>query len=582
MEESSPDVISGEGMEKKYNLVIENSPDLIAVVSEDGKFLNVNSKMAQSFGLDKEKLTGRYLFEVVPEKFAKEQLRMGKKAIEEGKSQIFESSRDGRYFHNIIFSIPGEKAFVIVARDITEIREAGCILKEREEKYRTIVENSTTGIYIYQDKKFIFVNKTMEKLTGYTKKEFLSMNYLKLMHPDHREKMEKVLNKLLAENVKDISFRFQFIVIRKDGENVWMEDKPAVIRYRGKAAILGSWVDVTEHKRIREKVENLGILYREIGKAVNASSSLDFLCEEILSVLKTILNYDMADILVYNADKNTLNLGAQIGYPDDLKKKTIKEQKIDEKNLRVEVFCFLQKKPIYITDVQKSPLTEYARYLYKTYDVSQIYVLPLVSRATLEGIMQVLVCSGKTLSKEDRELLDIASEEIAAGIVKIKAEEKLRELAEKDFLTGLYNIQRLWQEIKEQENRNERYGEDYSIIYLDIDNFKACNDTYGHLEGDKVLKTMGEILRDSLRKADSAYRYGGEEFAVLLPHTCKEEARKVAERIREGVRRRLYPERKITVSIGVSDSKTDKDVIRAADRAMYEAKREGKDKIKVI
>ena len=394
--------------------------------------------------------------------------------------------------------------------------------------------------------------------------------------------MEKVLNKLLAENVKDISFRSQFIVIRKDGENVWMEDKPAVIRYRGKAAILGSWVDVTEHKRIREKVENLGILYREIGKAVNASSSLDFLCEEILSVLKTILNYDMADILVYNADKNTLNLGAQIGYPDDLKKKTIKEQKIDEKNLRAEVFCFLQKKPIYITDVQKSPLTEYARYLYKTYDVSQIYVLPLVSRATLEGIMQVLVCSRKTLSKEDRELLDIASEEIAAGIVKIKAEEKLRELAEKDFLTGLYNIQRLWQEIKEQENRNERYGEDYSIIYLDIDNFKACNDTYGHLEGDKVLKTMGEILRDSLRKADSAYRYGGEEFAVLLPHTCKEEARKVAERIREGVRRRLYPERKITVSIGVSDSKTDKDVIRAADRAMYEAKREGKDKIKVI
>jgi len=163
-----------------------------------------------------------------------------------------------------------------------------------------------------------------------------------------------------------------------------------------------------------------------------------------------------------------------------------------------------------------------------------------------------------------------------------KIEEKLRELAIKDSLTDLYNYRHFYQKLKEQINRSGRYKEVYSLIYLDIDNFKACNDTYGHLEGDKVLKILSEILEFHLRKTDSAYRYGGEEFVIMLPHTYKEQVKQVAERIREEVHRKLYPKYKITISAGISDSKTSKDVIKAADMAMYEAKREGKNKVKVV
>jgi len=333
---------------------------------------------------------------------------------------------------------------------------------------------------------------------------------------------------------------------------------------------------------MEKRIENLSILYRELGKAVNLSNSLCELCKKILNAIRVTINYDMADILIYNPGKNTLNLCTQIGYPDDLKAKTIQEQKVEGKVRKVAAFSAFRKKPIYIENMQKHRLTRYVHDLCKKYNVAHMYTIPLISSGKLEGVLQIIVQLGKVLSNSDRELLDIVSEQIAAGISKIRAEEKLRELTQKDYLTGLYNHQYFWKKFEEQKTREERYGEVYSVIYLDIDNFKVCNDTYGHIEGDKVLKIMGEVLRGSLRKIDSAYRYGGEEFVVLLPHTYKEQAKKLAKRIQYKIHRRLYPKYKITVSIGVTDSRTNKDAVRLADEAMYEAKREGKNKIKLL
>lgn len=232
--------------------------------------------------------------------------------------------------------------------------------------------------------------------------------------------------------------------------------------------------------------------------------------------------------------------------------------------------------------MQKDELTEYAHVLCEKYELNQMYTLPLISSGKLEGVLQILVCQDKVLSSEDRGILDIVSEHIATGMAKIRAEEALRELARRDCLTALYNHQYFWKKLEEQKSRDERYGEAYSVIYIDIDNFKHFNDTYGHLEGDKVLRVMGDILTASLRRADSAYRYGGEEFVVLLPHTYKQQATVLAHRIKDEVYRKLYLKYEITVSIGVADSSTGKDTVRTADRAMYEAKRKGKNRIKVL
>ena len=112
---------------------------------------------------------------------------------------------------------------------------------------------------------------------------------------------------------------------------------------------------------------------------------------------------------------------------------------------------------------------------------------------------------------------------------------KLENLAITDGLTKLYNLRHFYHLLEIEIDRCSRYGHPLALLLLDIDNFKVYNDTYGHLEGDKVLVRIGQIIQSRLRTMDSAFRYGGEEFTVILPETTAQEANNVAHRIRTAV-----------------------------------------------
>ena len=122
---------------------------------------------------------------------------------------------------------------------------------------------------------------------------------------------------------------------------------------------------------------------------------------------------------------------------------------------------------------------------------------------------------------------------------------------------------------------------------LDIDNFKIFNDTYGHVAGDRVLRRLGEMVKRCLRKTDYAYRYGGEEFAFLLPMTTIAEGSVTAERIRTELKKESFSPAEgrdvhMTVSIGVAQYRANEDMkafVHRADQLMYQAKRNGKDQI---
>ncbi|ACN15189.1 signal transduction family protein (GGDEF domain protein) [Desulforapulum autotrophicum HRM2] len=168
-----------------------------------------------------------------------------------------------------------------------------------------------------------------------------------------------------------------------------------------------------------------------------------------------------------------------------------------------------------------------------------------------------------------------------------KMVDKLEELAITDGLTGLYNSRHFFCQLKAEIERYTRYHHPLSVLLLDIDLFKNYNDTWGHLEGDKVLMTMGEIITSCLRSNDTAYRYGGEEFTVVLPETRVEEACLVGERIRGILSQRVFtPEKektaKVTISIGAtqfSTSDTLESFIKRADKAMYDSKKAGRDQL---
>lgn len=169
--------------------------------------------------------------------------------------------------------------------------------------------------------------------------------------------------------------------------------------------------------------------------------------------------------------------------------------------------------------------------------------------------------------------------------------DKLKRLSITDGLTNLYNSRYFYNQLKAEIDRTSRYQRPLSLLLLDIDKFKEYNDSFGHLEGDKVLVRLGQVIKSCLRKMDSAYRYGGEEFTVILPETEGDEAATVAERIRTSVStEKFFPKDReakynITISIGVTEYIRDEEVaifVQRADKAMYLSKQSGRDRVSCL
>lgn len=148
-----------------------------------------------------------------------------------------------------------------------------------------------------------------------------------------------------------------------------------------------------------------------------------------------------------------------------------------------------------------------------------------------------------------------------------------------DNLTGLYSRNILEPRLQDEFRRARRYNLPLSLLFIDIDGFKIINDTFGHAEGDRVLRCIGSFVRDHLREVDFPVRYGGEEFVIILPHTSGETALALARRLHGGIgeaQKSAEMRTTVTISIGVStlvpDIKSEDQLIDAADRAVYKAK----------
>lgn len=173
---------------------------------------------------------------------------------------------------------------------------------------------------------------------------------------------------------------------------------------------------------------------------------------------------------------------------------------------------------------------------------------------------------------------------------RVRMMEKLQRLAITDGLTKLHNSRSFYSQLEVEVDRFNRYKHPLSLLLMDIDHFKEYNDKFGHLEGDKVLVQISQLIKSCLRKLDTAYRYGGEEFTVILPETTCEEGLTVAERIRNAVKENTYkPENglevTITISIGATEYSHKEELssfIQRADKAMYLSKQGGRDRVTAL
>jgi diguanylate cyclase (GGDEF)-like protein len=217
--------------------------------------------------------------------------------------------------------------------------------------------------------------------------------------------------------------------------------------------------------------------------------------------------------------------------------------------------------------------------------VASVALRPLEREGRLYGAITV-ARNGRPFSDEERELLRLLAAQTTLALENIELHYQVRRQAVTDELTGLGNYARFQELLSIEAQQVRRYGDSVALLMLDLDDFKSINDTFGHQQGDAVLRAVARSLRECCREVDTAIRYGGDELAVILPRTRLEGALSIGERARAAIQSLPIPRLggedslRVTASVGVSASEIGdtEALISDADRALYIAKREGKNR----
>jgi diguanylate cyclase (GGDEF)-like protein len=211
-------------------------------------------------------------------------------------------------------------------------------------------------------------------------------------------------------------------------------------------------------------------------------------------------------------------------------------------------------------------------------------IVPLRGRQELQGVLVLGHRSAQAFTESEIRLLGVIGGQIGGALDNAALYDAAKRAAVTDSLTGLFDHGELWRRLEAEAERSKRYSRDLSFVIADLDNLKSINDTHGHMAGDAVLRGVAGILTATVRAADVAARYAGDEFALILPETPLERARMAAERIRANVASRPFPVpgsggvARATMTLGVAASRGRKsaaELVQEADKALYRAKAHG-------
>jgi len=247
-----------------------------------------------------------------------------------------------------------------------------------------------------------------------------------------------------------------------------------------------------------------------------------------------------------------------------------------------------RKMPLLVRDGARDPRLTPSEQPHRQADSFSIMLLPLVAGDETVGVVQFERDAPGTFTDRDLARVRALANQTAATIANVHSHRDVYNQAVTDGLTGLYNRRHMQEVLLDERRRAHRYGHPLSVIMLDVDSFKTYNDTYGHVQGDVLLRMAAAILRENVRDVDIVGRYGGEEFIIVLPETPSAEAYQTAERLRQAVARTVFPGFPAdpdlavfkTISLGVAtfpDTTDDTQaLVTLADNALYRAKRGGR------
>ncbi|MBI4379453.1 MAG: sensor domain-containing diguanylate cyclase [Nitrospinae bacterium] len=221
--------------------------------------------------------------------------------------------------------------------------------------------------------------------------------------------------------------------------------------------------------------------------------------------------------------------------------------------------------------------------------IKSFIAIPLAAESNIVGILYVNDFKPRPFNKNQVSIVSLLAAQATFAIVNILLFEKTEAMAITDELTKIYNHRYFVKSLNDELKRANRYQMNLSLIMIDVDYFKTYNDSHGHLMGNDILKEVARILKNGIRDIDILARYGGEEFVIILPQTENKNAAAIAERIRMAVedfkfyKGETQPAGKVTISLGIAmfpdDGGTMAELIDKADKSLYQAKKEGRNKV---
>ncbi len=330
------------------------------------------------------------------------------------------------------------------------------------------------------------------------------------------------------------------------------------------------------HEQMEEQRKEIDLLNR-LAKIVTSSMSIDSIFEGFVKELREMVSFDWATISLVDGDElHVLALASNTDSP------WRSDGRLPLAGTATEYVC-RERKRVYEPD-----LAAHQRFVTGKHHLEQgvrsIVYLPLQVKEECIGAFIVASKERDAFGAKQIRLLEQVAMQIATPVENSQLYAKAEQRSRVDEMTGLFNRRHFEERIKEEISRHGRHGEDFSLLYLDLDNFKTYNDIYGHPAGDTLLSQIARIVKGSIRGADQAFRYGGDEFVVILPGTGMVDAHTVAERIRSELFARMQEmEIAVTCSIGVSTYPADGvlpgELVTVADTAQYFAKRTGGNRV---
>ncbi len=328
-----------------------------------------------------------------------------------------------------------------------------------------------------------------------------------------------------------------------------------------------------EIAELKHQIERLA-LFHEVGKALASTLDLQKILQTIMEKISDFLQPDTWSLLMLDDKSQELYFEIAIGSGAN-KLKDVR-LKVGE---GIAGWVAEHGEPVLVENVKQD-----ARFAQRFDELTQtdthsVVCVPIKGREKVLGVIELVNLVGKeSFRQEEIPILKNLADYAAIALENARYVQRIHELTITDDCTALYNARHLHFVLDAEIYRSSRYGYEFSVIFIDLDHFKQVNDTHGHLVGSKLLWMIGDLIKGHLRLIDYAFRYGGDEFVVLLPQTNKHNSLMVVRRIKDLLNSKFFFTEeglniKVTASFGVAgfptDGRTRKEILRQADEAMY-------------